>query len=196
MIKVTTKRSTRLYARHNVMECRSVTYGQTGFLSPKHLRYRGVVMVWTAILLVLMILLIGLALDWGKVALVTHQLHNAADAAALAGGPYVKRHPDDARRIASMVGGLNSADGDPVFLDLNTDNSPDGDIIIGRYGYDPDANPPTWFFIPADPLAAGRSTSGIDFKLFGSRKIGGRAGNCINSCLIRGGQVISFIGKE
>ncbi|UCC97444.1 MAG: pilus assembly protein, partial [Phycisphaerales bacterium] len=118
-------------------------------LARRHVRRRGVVLVWTAILLLLMILLVGLSLDSGKVALTYHQLHNAADAGALAGCRLVKVDPDEARRMAQMVAAMNLADTIPVLLDLNTSNSPDGDIIIGQYGYDRDLG--LSVFVPYDP---------------------------------------------
>jgi len=151
MLRVTTKRPIRPGPRHNVMECRSVTYEQTGILSPKLLRYRGVALIWTAIMLLLMILLIGLSLDTAKFCLVNHQLHNAADAGALAGCRIVKTDPYGARVLAQDTAAMNFADHDPVLLDLNTSNSPDGDIIIGRYGYDPDQG--ISYFTPAVDLS-------------------------------------------
>ncbi len=105
-------------------------------------RCKGIALVWTAILLTLIILLIGLALDTGKVLLVAHQLQNAADAAALAGAQIVKMNPVGARTWAQDIGGLNYAHGETVNLDLNLDNDPDGDIVIGRY------YPQTRFFEP------------------------------------------------
>jgi len=150
MIRVTIKRSDRVCGKSNVMRYRSVAYEQTGILSPKHVRYRGVALVWSAILLILMILLIGLSLDTAKVCLVTHQLHNAADAGALAGCRIVKTDPVGARILARNTAEKNFAAHKPVLLDLNTLNSPDGDIIIGRYGYDPVQGKS--FFTPAVDL--------------------------------------------
>jgi hypothetical protein len=62
----------------------------------------------------------------------------------------VKVDPDEARRMAQMVAAMNSADTIPVLLDLNTSNSPDGDIIIGQYGYDRDLG--LSVFVPYDPV--------------------------------------------
>jgi hypothetical protein len=114
-------------------------------------------LVWTAIFLLLMLLLMGLSLDTAKVALVMHQLHNAADAGALAGAPWVKRDRAQARLLAQLLAGQNFADKNgsavpqPVLLDLNVDNLADGDIIVGLFGYDPVAN--QRFFLRYDPTA-------------------------------------------
>ena len=56
-----------------------------GFFRRRHHRYRGVALIWVAILALVLILIVGLSLDVAKVSLVAHQLQNAADAAALAG---------------------------------------------------------------------------------------------------------------
>jgi hypothetical protein len=96
----------------------------------------GVAMIWTAIVGMLLILIIGICVDTAKVALVAQQLQNAADAAALAGGRLVKfeDHPRmQTRALAMTIGQLNFADGDPVQLDQNAGNQPDGDIVVGRY---------------------------------------------------------------
>ncbi|MFH1719051.1 MAG: pilus assembly protein TadG-related protein [Planctomycetota bacterium] len=123
----------------------------------RHLRRRGVALIWSAIMMLLMILFVGLSLDTAKVALVMHQLHNAADAAALAGGPWVRRDQLQARLLAQAMAAQNFADKDaasvpqPVLLDLNVDNDPEGDIIVGRYTYDRDTG--TSIFTPFDPSA-------------------------------------------
>ncbi len=124
----------------------------------RHLRRRGVALIWSAIMMLLMILLVGLSLDTGKICLVSHQLHNAADAAALAGGPWVRRDQLKARQLAKAIAEQNFADKDgagvlePVVLDLNVNNDPDGDIIIGRYTYNQATGIST--FTPFDPTAA------------------------------------------
>ena len=123
----------------------------------RRFRYRGVALIWSAIMMLLMILLIGLSIDTAKVALVMHQLHNAADAAALAGGPWVRRDQYQARVLAQTMAALNFADKDtsgvlqPVVLDLNLNNDPNGDIIVGRYTYDHVTE--TSYFTPFDPCS-------------------------------------------
>ncbi len=99
-------------------------------------RHRGLALIWTAITILVLILLVGLALDTAKVILVAHKLQNAADAAALAGARIVRISQLEARTKAQSVGGLNYADGNSVILDLNTGNDPNGDIVIGRFYYD------------------------------------------------------------
>jgi len=111
IIKITTKKPIRPGGRHNVMECHSAAYRQAGILSPKHVRYRGVALVWAAILLLLMILVIGLSLDTAKLAHNVHELQNAADAAALAGAQIVKVElPSVTRQRTHDLGFANTAE--------------------------------------------------------------------------------------
>ncbi len=117
--------------------------------SPKYLRYRGIGMVWTAIFLLLMVLLMGLSLDTGRVALVAHQMHNAADGAALAGAMKVRQDPNGSRAIAQAIAQENFADNDPVLLDLNEDNDPNGDIVIGWYNRQEQTFTPSTLASPA-----------------------------------------------
>jgi len=104
-------------------------------LSTKH-RRSGVAMVWVAIVGMLLILIIGVCVDTAKVAVVAHQLQNAADAAALASGRLVKfeKHPRmQTRALALSIALQNFADGEAVQLDQNTGNLAEGDIVVGRY---------------------------------------------------------------
>jgi Flp pilus assembly protein TadG len=104
-------------------------------------RKKGVALVWLAIMLVMLILFVGLVIDGSRLFLAAHQLHNAADAAALAGARIVRTYdPNDpctpnARSEARRFAGLNGALGDSVFLDLNYDNDPAGDIVVGKWDF-------------------------------------------------------------
>ncbi len=137
----------------------STTCPHPGVLPGEHYRHRGIALVWTAVFLLVIILLIGLSLDTARVYLVAHQLHNAADAAALAGGPWVKRDQPTARDLAQFFAAENIADNVAVDLDTNDDNLPDGDIIIGKYGYFPPEQTGEeqgkFLFIPYDPSNPG-----------------------------------------
>jgi hypothetical protein len=78
-------------------------------------------------------------------------MHNAADAGALAGGSWVKKDQLKARLLAQEYAAKNSADHNDVLLDLNLDNDPNGDIVVGRYTYDRDTGQS--YFTPFDPCA-------------------------------------------
>ena len=79
-------------------------------LTNGHYRRRGIVLIWTAILILVMILFVGLSLDTGKVVLNLQQLQDAADAAALAGALYVRTAPPQfTRERAAEVGLQNTA---------------------------------------------------------------------------------------
>ena len=125
-----------------------------GTLRPKYLRYCGVVYIWVVTFLLLLILFAGLALDMGKVFFVSHQLQNAADAAALAGARVVKIDQIHARQDAFNIAFANFADGDPVLLGLNdVANDPSGDIVIGRYSDDLDPTTPNFTVTTDTPNA-------------------------------------------
>ena len=103
--------------------------------SPKNRKAKGITLVWSAIMLIAMIGFLGIVIDVSFVHLTANQLQNAADAAALAGARMVRIDQTYARNQAQYIGGLNTAARNPVFLDLNLLNNPDGDIVIGRYSF-------------------------------------------------------------
>jgi hypothetical protein len=133
------------------MEYHAIRCESAKAFSSKHLRYRGFALVWTALVIFVLFLFVGLTIDTARICLVVQQMHNAADAAALAGAPWVKKDQDYARYMAQQLASLNSADKDPVLLDLNEDNLAYGDIIIGRYTYNPEEGKS--YFFRYDPLA-------------------------------------------
>ena len=99
---------------------------------PKKTR-RGIAIIWIAILVVPFIGLLGLVCDSGHAFLAAHQLHNAADASALAGAQMLKEGGSVARAAAVAVAAANKAAKDPVQLHPNDTNDPAGDIVLGRY---------------------------------------------------------------
>jgi hypothetical protein len=128
-----------------------------GVLPPKYLRRRGIGYIWTAIFLFFIILLLGLSLDTAKLCLVAHQLHNAADAGALAGACAVKLDQDVARQQAIDTAYANLADRESVFLAPNPENDPNGDVVLGLW------LPQSRIFEPTTALVpAGRGTPGAD----------------------------------
>lgn len=133
------------------MECHAVESERTTSLSSKNCRYRGFGLAWTILLIFVLLLFAGLTIDTARLCLVAHQMHNAADAAALAGAPWVIRDQDFARSQAQLFAAQNFANKDPVLLDLNEDNQLYGDIIVGRYTYNPEEMKS--YFFRYDPLA-------------------------------------------
>ncbi|TKJ37312.1 MAG: hypothetical protein CEE38_07360 [Planctomycetes bacterium B3_Pla] len=116
-------------------------------LARRHIRRRGIVLVWTAIFILLIILFFGLMIDTAKVAYNLHELQNATDAAALAGALVVKaQSPDAARQKAYDIGFANAVEGLGMTLSmtpLQTSLAPDTDpftedeapydILVGRW---------------------------------------------------------------
>lgn len=93
------------------------------------------VIVYVAILALVLIGLLGLALDGAFVASTSQQLQHAADAAALNAVRYVKLETDpgypEARGAAMAVALANAAAKKTIKLDANAGNAANGDIIVG-----------------------------------------------------------------
>jgi Flp pilus assembly protein TadG len=102
---------------------------------------RGAATVWTALIMVVLLGIVGLSLDRGKVAWNLHQLHNAADAGALAGADVVKCYAYDTaaqdnartRQSAITAASKNYADGQPVAVADNLTNASKGEVVLGRW---------------------------------------------------------------
>jgi hypothetical protein len=94
---------------------------------PKERKAKGIALVWTAIILIAVILLTGLVVDISRVNLIAHQLQNAADAGALAGAQLVKYDESGAIDKAVEVAAGNYAG------TLHVAVSPDGEVILGRW---------------------------------------------------------------
>ena len=94
---------------------------------------RGISLIWTALLTVIMIGFVGLACDVGYGLLVAHQLQNAADASALAGALAMTKGENESRLAAVNIAAANTAGGAAVQLSPNESNDPAGDLVIGRY---------------------------------------------------------------
>lgn len=128
-------------------------------LRPRHARYRGIALIWTAIVLFVLLLFVGMALDMAKAFLVIHQLQNAADASALAGVRVIKEDPNNARQIAIDIAFANFADGNNVLLRFNAENLPDGDIVAGRYTTSTSTFTPTYSKTPNALKVVARRTN-------------------------------------
>jgi hypothetical protein len=93
------------------------------------------VLVWSAVFMLVMVGILGLSLDWAKIRFNEHELHNAADAAALAGAQFVKFPGGQprARATAIALAAGNNAESLSVSVADNPDNAPTGEVIIGRW---------------------------------------------------------------
>ena len=102
-------------------------------------RQRGIALVLTAVFLLVLVGVVGLSLDWGKVSFNAHQVQNAADAAALAGAQKVKWNHQEAVDRAVALAGQNYAEARQVILRPTLQPEPfDGnedalDVILGRW---------------------------------------------------------------
>ncbi len=95
--------------------------------------HKGIVLVYVAVVLIVLIGIIGLSLDWGKLSLNAHQLHIGADAAALAGAQDVKFNQKRARDKAVALAAANNAENQPISLDRNESNAEGGELVLGRW---------------------------------------------------------------
>jgi hypothetical protein len=134
-----TKRTPRASGRLNdMMECHNIIYEQT-IVSPKHQRSRGIALVWTALVVFVLFLFVGLSIDWAKLLYNLHEMQNAADAAALAGAQIVKIWTADAtRQWTQEIASENTAEKLDVYLRTTAQADPftddtDLDIILGRW---------------------------------------------------------------
>lgn len=94
---------------------------------------KGIALVWAAMMILVMLLMVGLGIDMGKLAYNVHQLQNAADAAALAGAQVVRSDPGRARDLALQFALANYAEGQPVEIDRNDENDEAGDLVFGYW---------------------------------------------------------------
>ncbi len=114
-------------------------------------RRKGGVAVQVAVTLLALLAFVALVIDLGYVRVVHAQLQAAADAAALGGASRLDGSTgglDDARLTAVHVGALNHANGEPVALDSNAGNQPDGAVVLGQWDaalatFTPSLNPNT-----------------------------------------------------
>jgi Flp pilus assembly protein TadG len=126
-------------AKRNIMQPLTQCYKKLN--SPNHKRNKGIALLWATCTLLILILFMGLAIDGGVIHLAANQLQNAADAAALAGAQLVSTEIDGPNTSYFRTR-LNTRDfahanyyigGSSVFLNENSSNAADGDIVIGLY---------------------------------------------------------------
>jgi len=110
--------------------------------SPKARRQSGVSLILVAVMAMVLIGIVGLALDAALVLSTAQQLQHAADAAALAGARLVKSEADPTdpsnpfpvtRQAAIDVALANLAANITVKIDPNVGNDPNGDIVLGLW---------------------------------------------------------------
>lgn len=136
MKRLTAKRNNRAGEKLFFMRSHFRMHQQKSDLSPKHFRYRGIALAWTAIVITVILLMVGLSLDTAKLCYNVHQMQNATDAAALAGAQIVKKSlPDDIRLFTHNLGLANEAEHLKVYL--RTDPQPTEEPFTGdKYAYD------------------------------------------------------------
>ena len=134
----------------------------------RHPREGGSVLILVVILALVLIGLVGLAMDGAWVLNTSQQLRHAADAAALNAARYVKTdvEPYDALRAAAMnVALANDAAKSDVNLDANAGNDPAGDIVVGFWDWPTRTFTPTVTGPNAVRVRAHRTVDNADGKL-------------------------------
>jgi hypothetical protein len=99
-------------------------------------------LIWVTVSMVVLIGLVGLALDAGFATLAGGQLQHAADAAALAAAQVVYQNPGTVRSTAAAIGGRNTVTNSPLVIDTNADvtiGTVDGTQVFSAGGRAPNA---------------------------------------------------------
>ena len=124
-------------------------------ISSNHKR-KGIAIGWMIVTVMMIVGVMTLMIEGARIYYTSHMLQNSADAAALAGSRYVAVYRDpfyhdnpetNARKVAADYAMRNAVlGGRQIVVDLNEDNDPTGEIVIGRYAPQNADEPPT--FIP------------------------------------------------
>lgn len=96
-------------------------------------KQRGMASIWVILALPVIIAFLGLSIDVGFMVWSGQKLQDGADAAALAGARALRDGVMQARTAAVNIGAANDVAGDAIQLNSNPGNSPNGDVIIGRF---------------------------------------------------------------
>jgi len=143
---------------HRVIHASSAGPGSVAWPGRRRRGREGVVHVWVVLILPVMTMFTGLAIDAGYLVWVGQELQSAADAAALAGVRQIRLSTTLARQAAHDIGALNTCVHQAVELDLNDGNAADGDIVIGRYDRETGVFDETASAINAIKIVARRTT--------------------------------------
>jgi Flp pilus assembly protein TadG len=119
-------------------------------------RRKGSIAIYVAIAAIVLIGVMGLAVDTGYAVTARMQLQAAADAAALAGAAQLgvpgQTNWNVVRAAAVATASRNNAIGccpNGVVLDPNPSNAPEGDVVVGKWKYDNASG--TYVLDPSDP---------------------------------------------
>ena len=119
-------------------------------------KYKGIAIGWAIVTIMAIVGVMTLMIEGARIYYTSHLLQNSADAAALAGVRYVAVYSDpvyqgnpdtNAREVAAYYALNNAVLGNrKIVVNLNENNDPAGEIVIGRYAPQNADEPPT--FIP------------------------------------------------
>jgi Flp pilus assembly protein TadG len=127
---------------------------------------RGMVIVYVAIMLFVLLGLAGVAIDGALLASTSQQLQNAADGAALNAVRYLESETDTSfpvtRDAAIAVAQANEAAKVTVKLDANYGNSSTGDIVVGYWDASSKTFTPTVSYPNAVRVHANRTAGNAD----------------------------------
>lgn len=124
-------------------------------------RRSGMALIWVAVTLVVLVGMVGLAIDTAYILYVAHQLQNAADASALAAAAKVNSSVDEAHTQGIYIAGQNVAAGESVLLEPNPHNTPIGDIVFGRFDRETQTFKPSLDSINAVKVIARRTKKSL-----------------------------------
>lgn len=162
----------------------------------KKINNKGVVVVYVAIGIIVLIGFVGLAVDLGYMYVVKGQLQNAADAAALAGAAKLDGTTStiqtDARTEAVSFALKNKAAGQDVTIDPNAGNAVTGDVVVGNWDPSRPQSPQDLRFLPtadgSNPLPAGAEINAV-------KVVARRTGESPDTGIAPSTKVSLFFGK-
>ena len=110
-------------------------------------RRRGTITVFSVLVTLLLVAVVGLALDTAWALSARMQLQRTADAAALAAAAQLNVSPQtdyavvrDAALTTAIENEVVGCGTNGILLDANSSNSPDGDVVVGEWRFDTVAN--------------------------------------------------------
>ncbi len=126
-----------------------------------HINRRGAVLIWTALVSLALVGILGWMIDLSYGCLTSEQLQAAADGAALAGAEQVQQNQSAARQAAVTIAAANRAGGASVQLSQNTSNASGGDVVLGTFNQTSGLFTPTLTSPNAVQVNAGRTSTSL-----------------------------------
>src|SRR5262245_62480789 len=103
---------------------------------PVHKNERGVVIIWSAFFMIMMLGFVALGIDVAKIMATRTELQNAADAAALAGCSAIDLNTGKVRPDSAVIRAIQTSAGNKAFVDAPVPVT----LLAGDVAVDPNEN--------------------------------------------------------